>query len=430
MNHRNQSFVHQHFRNAGGVRRESFSESSGNRAKKRLSRPHGGNKRGDYQKKKNPITAPNPSAHIPTYNTLASYNPLGELSSPNPHPIDPSSPNPHPIGPPSLNQPPTNPSSHASSALNPVSTAIGIAALYWCLAGSGCTTIPYEPWEKPARQQILTVPVKEVDPARYRFNVLCLLVGEFSDLATTHWRVKFTPEMGIPDNLEFQEPLEYTLAKRNAVVNPEFTDSSGIDKLVLGRKVNLDFDNVRFETFPHPPEIFEFLKSYRGSSLDRLIIYAHGHPFALGVNRQPQSVIDIKRLLSQYCREDFSHVMKKEGHALLMSCDTLKGYPSTLTFGEVVSWLFQVPVTGATNGEVFSLYSVFTPSMAGTLGVAQHDARMKQWGPDEIVIDLSVPFVLSKRPHCKVEATAPYVTVYPMSDEQLRSELGRKSSNK
>lgn len=412
MNHRSQTFVHQHFRNAGGVRRESFSGSLGNKSKRRLSSPPGG------KKAKDALTKSGSKTYLPTPSTISPYGTPAPYASRGPLPTGLSSSNPS-----------SSNSSSEPSPINRSSTGIGIAALYWCLAGSGCTTIPYEQWEKPRRQEILTVPVKEIDPARYRFNVMCLLVGEFSDLSTTHWRVKFTPEMGIPDNLEFQEPLAYTLAKRNAVVNPDFTDSSGIDRLLLGRRVNLDFDNVRFETFPNPLEIFEFLKSYRGQRLDRLIIYSLGNSQALGQNK-PSSFILGRSLLEQYCKADFFRLMSGGGHALLMPCGTNEDYTTTLTIGEVISWLLQIPVTGATKEDVLSIYTIYAPNMAKTVGVEQHDTDLRPLGPGRFVLDLSVPFILSPEPTCKVIATAHYVTIRPMSDEQLKIELSRQQPPK
>ncbi len=315
--------------------------------------------------------------------------------------------------------------------MNRSSTIIGLAALYWCLAGPGCNTIPYESWEKPQRQQILHVPVKEIDPAHYRFNVMCLLVGEFSDFAATHWRVKFPPEWGISENPEFQEPAAYTRKKRKAVANPEFSDSSGIDKILLGRRVNPDFDSVRLETFPSACGVFEFLKAYRGPPLDRLIIYSHGNSQALGHNNAPESSILIEKLFEHYCRADFSHLMKKGGHALLMSCGTNEDYATKLTIGEVISWLLLVPVTGATKEDVISVYKIYTPNMATVAGVRQHDLAMG--GSIDsmcLTLDLSVPFIFESSPQCRITTGAPYVTVYPMSDDQLQKELNQQNSKK
>lgn len=200
-------------------------------------------------------------------------------------------------------------------------------------------------------------------------TALYLQMEEFPDLSPTDW---IRPEVsggGTNESAHF-EPLDYTREKWNKIMNPAFckegTTSYGddfdyksnistndVDARLLQDKIDASRDRIVYAIFSNPKDVFEYLKSWKGKKVDRIILHGHGYDQGFGQDRPKGQYISINDLRKEYSKKDFSDLLGKDGQVLLHACSTYEGGEHNLTFAEFVSSLFNAPTTGALEPTYF-----------------------------------------------------------------------------
>ncbi|MDO8563415.1 MAG: hypothetical protein Q7R87_00210 [Nanoarchaeota archaeon] len=257
-------------------------------------------------------------------------------------------------------------------------------------------------------------------------NALYLQIREFGDNSRTSWNRDFSGT-----SVVFQEPPNYTAQKWNALTNPRFCvdskDGGGystrdiyqsnvpedeVHSALTKDKINHGQDRIYYTTVMDPRDIPEYLRTWKGPKLDRLIINAHGSSTSLGQNKIIPTYIRRDELLANYKPGDFKHVMKKEGHIFLEACSTNEGFDKDLSMAESIAYLFNTPTTGALQTALF-----FKKGMQGpACSINANDSRgwLAQWfNSDGSANVQSVTFT-------------PHKTVYP-NPAEVKAYLSNKA---
>ena len=208
-------------------------------------------------------------------------------------------------------------------------------------------------------------------------TALYLQMEEFGDYSKKSWQKPlFRDTNTIVKHVELEE---YTTEKWNSMLNPAFcgkgdniyrsdehyksdVSTNEVSAGLTQSKIDALRDNIVYAIFSEPKDIFEYLKSWKGKKVDRIILDGHGYSEGFGQNEPKNTYITLNQLLQNYSRADFKDLLREDGHVLLRACSTNRDHTNKLTIAEVVSYLFNAPTTGALDTSFFWTSGLSGPS--------------------------------------------------------------------